>query len=97
MNNLVDDITAEAEFHFPIHRPHHVGPLVSTPILLIIISSDLPLLVNVVLRMLFFLVIVLRMTCCSSVLNIGSLFLSYFRISIVLLNCFRTLLLCLMR
>ena len=44
---VVDDITAEASFYLIIHRPHHVGHLVSTPILLMVISSSVPLLVNV--------------------------------------------------
>ena len=44
---VVDDITAEASFYLIIHRPHHVGHLVSTPILLMVISSSVPLLVNI--------------------------------------------------
>ena len=44
---LVDDITAEVSFYLIIHRPHHVGHLVSTPILLMVISSSVPLLVNI--------------------------------------------------
>ena len=44
---LVDDITAEVSFYLIIHRPHHVGHLVSTPILLMVTSSSFPLLVNI--------------------------------------------------
>ena len=90
-SDLVDDITAEADFHFPIHRPHHVGHLVSTFYLLIIDSSSLPLLVSIDLGMLVFLVIVvarilyffisfnLRKTFSTNMLTLGSLVFSYFR------------------
>ena len=85
-------MAADVIFQLRIHRPHHVGPLVSTLYLLIINSSSLPLLVSIDLGVLVYLVsvfarilyfitsFVLRKTFSTNMLCMGSLVLIYFRI-----------------